>query len=880
MRELQAAWTTCPNIAQYLSRDMGRATSQPVEICATAPSAASTTSGCPDRHAAVVTGRQLRARACLACSGASPHLQNSSNPRVPGSKIVGVGAFGEGGMRVATGFVVVHPDDAAASVAVTESFHRALGSCGRTDVGLLVLSRSLMDSPELVGAATEHLALGRRLITVTLSPVEDDLLALVPSSIQCQQWLDGSRFGASDLDEAMAAAVAIDPTIASRVGRLQFAARQWLESSRDPRRLIPFRRIGEWSDILSSESHAGVNLLDPVSQEFLIESQLRAPQARRRYRMTLSGVVVGLLVLAVTASLGLVRADAQRKATEAAELSRRAGELASQAIDAAAELDPVLASQLALDALATASTRQSREAARIVASVLWPQVSVLLKADKVVNAAWAPSGRYLAIATKSGAVKLLDLSARSITRSAETGTAIAAVGFASTAAGTRLAVQSRDGDWLVLSWDLPGVGTPSKDSHGRYESDDGRLRVAGAREGVIVYDPDCTQEVSEPCGWWLPAPGASEVTQVRWLPGRHVIALLSPEGVSVHDLEHLAEPLVIAQPVPASGISADRIAWLSYATRSNQTLIATTAGELFLGDPSKEWGNANVPCIQADLALPPDCHGKQPEHVELEALLGAIDPLSKVYTAQPPNSRHPNMPTFKVSADGSHALVLDVNSRLHLLALQRGQWVEVMAESIGTGGLALVGAAFSPNGSTAAGVYEDAHADKHIAVLNHVDRTVRVESLPEPAGDDPIEVSDAGTRVRFSGDTSTVSGWYDLVSGVWEANSNLGSEIGRDRAGHLILLAGSVTAHEAWPEFVTAGGRGASTTVLRIIDAESGELYCELPTFQPPSGLVVDPDLTTAVAPSWDPARGVRLCDPNQDPHSTLETLLDSVVRG
>lgn len=788
-------------------------------------------------------------------------------------------------METGASLVIVHPDDASASRTAAESFHRALPSESESaGIGLLVLSRSLIDSPGLLASATEHLAGGHRLIIVTLSPLEDGLLARVPAAIQSQQWLDASRFTRPDLDEAMAAAVSIDPTIASRVGKLQLAARQWVESGRHPHQLISFHHISEWGDILRAASQSGTNLVDPASQEFLIASQLHAPQARRRHRMTVFGVAASLLVLAIVASLGLIRAEQQQEAAEAAELSRRAGELASRALEAVARLDPVAASQAALEALATADTQQTRETARIVAAVPWPQVTVPVKEDQIANAAWAPSGRYLAIATKSGTVKLLDREARAITRTTETGRELTALVFAPTSAGTRLAVRTRDGGWVQLRWDLPEAGDPGSLPNWGRSSDDGRLTTTLARGGVLAYAPTCTRTLKEVCGWWLPAPGASAVRQIRWMPGRHIVALVSSEAVSVHDLERLSQ-VVLTQPAPSNGIGADQIAWLSYATGSEKTIVATHDGQLFLGDPRQQWGALGTPCIQAVLALPPDCRGKQPERVELKHLLAALDPLSKVYMSPASSSSRPNKPSYEVSADGSRAFVLDVNSRLHLLAMDGGRWTDVLAEPIGEGGLSLAGAAFSAEGSTAAAIFEDAHVGRHVAIFDQANRSVLVRSLPESASGDLIEVAADGTRVRFAGwgaigNTSDVSGWYSITSGVWEANSTLGSEVGRDGAGRRMLLSGPVTAHEAWPESVKADGRGAWTYVLRIVDATTGELYCESPTYQPPSGLVTDPGLKMAFGPSWNPVRGVRLCDPDQDPRELLRGLLGSVVDG
>ncbi|MFI8961203.1 caspase family protein [Streptomyces sp. NPDC053493] len=144
--------------------------------------------------------------------------------------------------------------------------------------------------------------------------------------------------------------------------------------------------------------------LRPVERDFLVAGE-RAERLGRRVRRAIVAGVAGLAVLA--GSLAVVARGAQRDA-EARETVAVANQLAAQA-DTMRERDPQTALRLSLAAYRTAETSETRSS--LYASYLSrPQVE--LRGDvrqPVLNLAYGPDGKVLAVGRRTGRIRLWDL---------------------------------------------------------------------------------------------------------------------------------------------------------------------------------------------------------------------------------------------------------------------------------------------------------------------------------------------------------------------------------------------------------------------------------------------------------------------------------------
>ncbi|MFE5300507.1 caspase family protein [Streptomyces sp. NPDC056632] len=191
--------------------------------------------------------------------------------------------------------------------------------------------------------------------------------------------------------------------------RVGDAADSWHEAGRPNSGLYRGDQLAAARSVLQEPSSGDLATppapLRPVERDFL-RASARAELLSRRIRTAAVAVVAVLAVLAGT--LAVVARGAQRDA-EAREAVAVANQLAAQA-DTMRERDPQTALRLSLAAYRTAETSETRSS--LYASYL-SRAQVDLPGDvrqPVVNLAYGPGGKVLAVSRRTGRIRLWDLS--------------------------------------------------------------------------------------------------------------------------------------------------------------------------------------------------------------------------------------------------------------------------------------------------------------------------------------------------------------------------------------------------------------------------------------------------------------------------------------
>ena len=731
------------------------------------------------------------------------------------------------------------------------------------DVAVLALGPGLLDDPGMAEAAR---TLAPRQVVVSFGSLDEEEVAALPDWVRAQHWVDAGRYDADELAPAVQRAVAVDPATAARLGLVQAAARQWHERGRLKRDLIGYRQIAQWEDLPRRASIGTASLLDADTLEFLIASQLESVHGRRNARRRLIGLVALVVALVAGAVVTLVGMVAASRAAAEAEAVRQATDHAALARSALDEANLPVALEEATVALAAANTLESREAARLVASMPWPERVVRFGDATSTALSWAPNGRYLAVGDSTGRVALVALDSGEVVirRQAASGE-IRALGFVARNSRTVLAFRSPDGA-SVLDVVLPDVGVaPTRQAAGA-TSADGAFRVSAGGKGIVVEDLRCPTS-SHRCRWWAALPGSVATIALWW---NHWVAVGNHEGFAVYDVDALAARLVAAQDAPASGVPADRVAWLGYATPQEKTVVVTRAGEILWGDPSHGWGDEETPCVSTF----PDCHGNKAAKASFEDFAAVLPPSALVHDPDPTGEREPATPTASVSPRGTLAVVVDVNGLAHVLRSSGGSWSELAALDMHLTGLDRVKAVFSKDEGAVALVDESA---VKVTTFEAATGRVRAWDLPYSSSRGAaVDVNEDGGRVLFTpyGSASTRSQWFDMESGMTEVLAQTGSRIAMTPDGVRSLVTSAAEPGEAWPPEVKSRSGTSWVSLYRVVDTATGELLCQSVDLVASNMVhLVAPDLSLIVTPSFPQSEGLRMCRPIEDIDAALGDL-------
>ncbi|MBT2228639.1 WD40 repeat domain-containing protein [Nonomuraea sp. NEAU-A123] len=239
----------------------------------------------------------------------------------------------------------------------------------------------LKSLPERAGPVLTAFA-GKRLVVLGKGTAEPAHQVLLTSWPRLREWLD------TDVAEW------------KLHGRLAHDADQWLLTGRDSSFLYGGRQLRAVRSASEGwQADPGrYPMLEGAAREFLDASSEAEAARVRRWRLTLGGVAV-LLVVALVAALSAVLAGREVDRGQAEQLSRR---LASRS---EADADPAAAALLAAAAWGAAHTDEARHSLRVVAA--GPHRGTLEAHLGGANAvAFSPNGRLLASAGADSLIRL------------------------------------------------------------------------------------------------------------------------------------------------------------------------------------------------------------------------------------------------------------------------------------------------------------------------------------------------------------------------------------------------------------------------------------------------------------------------------------------
>lgn len=315
--------------------------------------------------------------------------------------------------------------------------------------------------------------------------------------------------------------------------RLEDAATAWQDADHDPGLLYRGHRLDE-ARALADNKETGQ--LDPLVSAFVTASE----QQRHRARRIRQGVIAGLTVLAVLATISALFAFQERNTAQKQRNTAILGEIRAES-DLARETDPSLAAQL--DLVAHQMSPAADTETRLLSAQNVPLASVLTGHTDRVNAVdFSPNGRLLASAGSDGTIRLWNTARAAgptLLGDPLRGPKGAIRALAFSPQGRLLASTGDDG--IVRLWNVgkPGqpdvLGTITRDGTGGLKtlafSPDGDALAAAGRDGRIhLWDtsaPRHLQPLTDP----LPA-SAGEVNGVAFSPNGKLLASAGSDGTA------------------------------------------------------------------------------------------------------------------------------------------------------------------------------------------------------------------------------------------------------------------------------------------------------------------------------------------------------------
>ncbi len=259
--------------------------------------------------------------------------------------------------------------------------------------------------------------------------------------------------------------------------------------------------------------------------------------------------------------------------------------------------------------------------------------------------------------------------------------------------------------------------------------------------------------------------------------------------------------------------------------------------------------------------------------------LGALPPEDLYFIPDPHEQRRPLKPLAVAAPSGTKALVIDVNSKAHVLARSGVGWDVVTSAALPLSAEWPPRIRFSSGEHTVAISSKGGDSRTVLATMATDGREVKVISVIE-AGE-LLSVSEDGRRVRVQPDGKGNARWFDMDEGWAEQENIRGSEMSRSGDRTLLLLRGQEPG--PWPAVarVAPDSWNSAASLFSIVDASSGELLCRQLTYSANSGLLTAPDLSVSIDGSADRSRaGLRLCKPIRDPSAALRKLRATLVEG